>query len=332
VTDVAVDLGTANTLIHVRGQGVVLDEPSVIAVERGTRRVLAVGLEAHRMLGRTPEGIVSSRPMRDGVIADVDMVDAMLREFLGRVVPRGPFRSRPRLVVGVPSGITEMERRAVRAAVSGAKVKEVYLISEPLAAAIGVDLPVTSASGSMVVNIGGGTSEIGVIALSGIVANDSIKVAGNELDEAIAAFIRKTYNLLIGDSTAEAIKMEIGSAYPLEEEMSMAVSGRDLVSGIPKTIEVGSPEIREAIQEPIRAILAAVRRTLEATPPELSADMIDTGIILTGGGSRLRGMDRLLEDETGLPIHRDPDPLTCVVRGAGKVLDEWEKYRGVLTK
>jgi rod shape-determining protein MreB and related proteins len=331
VTDVAVDLGTANTLIHVKGRGVVLDEPSVIAVERETRRVVAVGHEARRMLGRTPDGIVPTRPMRDGVIADVDMVEAMLREFLSRVVQRGMFHTRPRLVVGVPSGITEMERRAVRAAVSGARVREVYLISEPMAAAIGVGLPVTSARGSMVVNVGGGTSEIGVICLSGIVANASIRVAGNEFDEAISAFIRKAYSLLIGEATAEGIKVEIGSAYPLDDEVTMLVSGRDLVSGIPKTIEVDSREIRDAIQEPTRAILAAVRQALEATPPEVSSDIIDTGIVLTGGGSRLRGLDRLLEDETGLPIHLDPDPLTCVVRGAGKVLEEWEKYRGVLS-
>ena len=331
MADVAIDLGTANTLIHAKGEGLVLNEPSVVAVERGTRKVVAVGHEARRMLGRTPEGIVATRPMRDGVIADVDMVDLMLKSFLGKVIRRGPFRAKPRLVIGVPSGITEMERRAVRTAVSGANVKEVFLISEPMAAAIGVGLPVTSAQGSMVVNIGGGTTEIGVIALSGIVANSSIRVAGNEFDEAIVLFMRKAYNLLIGEPTAESIKVQVGSAYPLEEEITMQVNGRDLVSGIPKTVQVDSREIREVIREPIQAIVGAVRRALEITPPELASDMIDAGISMTGGGSGLRGLAQLLTDETGLPVHVDPEPLTCVVRGAGMVLDDWDAYKSVLT-
>ena len=332
MSDVAIDLGTANTLIHLKGEGIVLDEPTVVAVQRGTRKVVAVGHEAKRMLGRAPEGITVSRPMRDGVIADVDMVDALLREFLQRALPRKPFRAKPRLVIGVPSGITELERRAVRAATSDAKVKEVWLISEPMAAAIGVGLPVTSPRASMVVNVGGGTSEIGVIALSGIVANTSIRTAGNEFDEAIGAFVRKTYNLLIGDSTAEAIKVQIGSALAGDEERTMTVNGRDLVSGIPTTIQLGSREIREATQEPTRAIVGAVRQALEVTPPELSSDLIDAGITLTGGGSGLRGLARLLERETGLPIHVDPDPLTCVVRGAGMVLDDWDRFSGVLSR
>ena len=330
--DIAVDLGTANTLIQVKGRGIVLNEPSVVAAERRTGKVRAIGLEAKRMLGRTPEGIVAVRPLRDGVIADVDMAERMLRHYLEMVQPRGLFRTRPRVVIGVPSGITEMERRAVRAAVLAAGAKEVFLISEPMAAAIGVGLPVVSPRGSMVVNVGGGTTEIGVIALSGIVADASIRVGGNEFDENIQAFIRKQYNLLIGEATAEGVKMQIGSARRLAEEREMEVNGRDLVSGIPKTIRVHSAEIREAIQEPVQAIVGAVRRALEITPPELAADIVDEGIVMTGGGAQLRGLDQLLAEETGLPIHVDEEPLSCVVRGAGMVLEDWEKLSGVLTR
>jgi rod shape-determining protein MreB len=332
VADIAIDLGTANTLIQVKGQGIIMNEPSVVAVERRTRRIIAIGLEAKRMLGRTPEGTVAIRPMRDGVIADVDMAELMLRHFLQSILPKGLFRSRPRVVVGVPSGITEMERRAVRTAVSQAGAKSVYLLSEPMAAAIGVGLPVTSPRGSMVVNIGGGTSEIGVIALSGIVADASIRVGGNEMDEAIVAFMRKGYNLLVGEATAEAIKIQIGSASNTVEPREMDVNGRDLISGIPKTIRIHSDEIRECIQEPIQAIVGAVRRALEVTPPELSSDIVDEGIVMTGGGAQLRGLDRILALETGLPIHVDDEPLTCVVRGAGMVLDDWDAYRGVLSE
>jgi rod shape-determining protein MreB len=332
VADIAVDLGTANTLIQVKGQGIVLNEPSVVAIERGSGRVRAIGLEAKRMLGRTPEGIIAVRPMRDGVIADVDMAELMLRHFLARVLPRGLFRIKPRVVIGVPSGITEMERRAVRAAVAAAGAKEVLLISEPMAAAIGVGLPVLSPRGSMVVNIGGGTTEIGVIALSGIVADASIRVGGNEFDEMIVNFIRKSYNLLIGEATAEGIKIQVGSAHPTGQEREMDVNGRDLISGIPKTIRVYSEEIREAIQEPVQAIVGAVRRALEVTPPELSADIVDEGIVMTGGGALLKGLDVLIGEETGLTIHVDAEPLNCVVRGAGMVLDEWERYQSVLTR
>jgi rod shape-determining protein MreB and related proteins len=332
VPDIAVDLGTANTLIQVKGRGIVLNEPSVVAADRRTGKVRAIGLEAKRMLGRTPEGIVAVRPLRDGVIADVDMAERMLRHYLEMVQPRGLFRTRPRVVIGVPSGITEMERRAVRAAVLAAGAKEVFLISEPMAAAIGVGLPVVSPRGSMVVNVGGGTTEIGVIALSGIVADASIRVGGNEFDENIQAFIRKHYNLLIGEATAEGVKMRIGSARRLPEECEMEVNGRDLVSGIPKTIRVHSAEIREAIQEPVQAIIGAVRRALEVTPPELAADIVDEGIVMTGGGAQLRGLDLLLAEETGLPIHVDEEPLSCVVRGAGMVLEDWEKLSGVLTR
>jgi rod shape-determining protein MreB and related proteins len=331
VADIAIDLGTANTLIQVRGEGIVLNEPSVVALDRATRKMRAVGLEAKRMLGRTPDNTLAIRPLRDGVIADVDMAEMMLRHFLQSVLPKGFFRPRPRVVIGVPSGITEIERRAVRAAASAAGAKEVYLISEPMAAAIGVGLPVTTPRGNMVVNIGGGTTEIGVIALSGIVADASIRVGGNELDEAIVAFVRKNYNLLIGDATAEMIKIQIGSASPAAEERWMAVKGRDLVSGIPKTVEIHSQEIRECLQEPIQAIVEAVLKALEVTPPELSSDIVDEGIVMTGGSAQLRGLDRLLAQETGLPIHVDEEPLTCVVRGAGLVLEDWGTYQGVVS-
>jgi rod shape-determining protein MreB and related proteins len=331
VADIAIDLGTANTLIQVRGEGIVLNEPSVVALDRATRKVRAIGLEAKRMLGRTPEGTMAIRPLRDGVIADVDLAEIMLRHFLQSILPKGLFRARPKVVIGVPSGITEIERRAVRAAASAAGAKSVYLISEPMAAAIGVGLPVTTPSGNMVVNIGGGTTEIGVIALSGIVADASIRVAGNELDEAIAAFVRKNYNLLIGEATAESIKMGIGSASPMDAERTMEVKGRDLVSGIPKTVEIHSGEVRECIQEPVYAIVEAVRKALEVTPPELASDIVDAGIVMTGGGAKLRGLDWLLAHETNLPIHVDEEPLTCVVRGAGTVLEEWSIYQGVVT-
>lgn len=328
--DIAVDLGTANTLIQVKGQGIVLNEPSVVAIERVSGRVRAIGLEAKRMLGRTPEGILAVRPMRDGVIADVDMAERMLREYLARVLPKRIFRIKPRVVIGVPSGITEMERRAVRAAVMAAGAKEVYLISEPMAAAIGVGLPVETPTGNMVIDIGGGTTEIAVIALSGIVCDTSIRVGGDEIDIAIVTFLRKNYNLMIGEATAEAVKIQIGSAFSTGDEREMDVKGRDLVSGIPKTVRVHSQEIRECIQEPIQAIVEAVRRALEITPPELASDIVDRGIVMTGGGALIRGLDVLIARETNLPIHVDEEPLTCVVRGAGRILDDITKYRGVL--
>jgi rod shape-determining protein MreB and related proteins len=330
MADIAIDLGTANTLIQVRGKGVVLNEPSVVAMD-GSGRLVAAGLEAKRMLGRTPLGVTALRPMRDGVIADVDAVEAMLRHYLGRVVQRGVLRAKPRAIVGVPSGITELERRAVRQAVLAAGAREVYLIAEPMAAAIGVGLPVNAPRGSLIVNVGGGTTEIGVIALSGLVAENSVRVAGNEMDDAIMGALRRQYSLLIGDATAEAIKMQIGSAVPLEEERYMDATGRDLVSGIPASVRIGSKEVREWIQEPVRAIEAAVRRTLELSPPELAADLVDQGLVLTGGGSLLRGLDQRLADETGLQVQRDPEPMTCVVRGAGMVLEEWALYRGTLS-
>ena len=331
VNDIGVDLGTANTLVYVKGEGIVLNEPSVVAVMRGSRRIMGIGLEAKRMLGRTPEHIEAVRPMRDGVIADVDVVEMMLRHFLKQVTAKRIFRIKPRVVVGVPSGITELERRAVRSSAMAAGAKAVYMVAEPMAAAIGVGLPVETPTGNMVIDIGGGTTEIAVIALSGIVSNTSIRVGGDELDSSIVTFLRKNYNLLIGEPTAEAIKIQVGSAFDYGEEREMDVKGRDLVSGIPKTVLVHSQEIRECIQEPIQAIVEAVRRALEITPPELASDIVDRGIVMTGGGALLRGLDLLLQHETNLPIHVDEEPLTCVVRGAGRILDDMPKYRSVLT-
>jgi rod shape-determining protein MreB len=330
INDVGVDLGTANTLVYVMGEGIVLNEPSVVAVEKSTGRIMGIGLEAKRMLGRTPQGIEAVRPLKDGVIADVDVTEIMLRYFLKTVTANRFFKVRPRVVVGVPSGITELERRAVRSSAHAAGAKEVYMVSEPMAAAIGVGLPVETPTGNMVIDIGGGTTEIAVIALSGLVAETSIRVGGDELDTSIVGFLRKNYNLLIGEPTAEAVKIQIGSAYPLDEERDMTVKGRDLVSGIPKTARVNSAEIRECMLEPIHSIVGAVRRALEITPPELAADIVDRGIVMTGGGSLIRGLDKLLREETGLPINVDEEPLTCVVRGTGRILDDLPRFRSVM--
>ena len=329
--EIAVDLGTANTLIYVKGEGIVLNEPSVVAVEKGSNRPLKFGLEAKRMLGRTPDGILAVRPLKDGVIADFDVTEKMLRHFLGEVIKKRFLKVKPKVIVCVPSGITEVERRAVRDSAQMAGANQVLMVAEPMAAAIGVGLPVETPTGNMVIDIGGGTTEIAVIALSGIVSDTSIRTGGDELDQAIVQFMRKNYNLLVGESTAEQIKIRIGSAYPTGEEREMEVKGRDLVSGIPKTVRVHSSEIREALQEPIQQIVDAVRRALEITPPELASDIVDRGIIMTGGGALVRGLDVLLQQETGLPIHVDEDPLTCVVRGTGRILDDFEKYRTVLT-
>jgi len=328
---IAVDLGTANTLVFVKGEGIVLNEPSVVAIDRETKKIKGVGLEAKRMLGRTPEGVLAVRPMKDGVIADFEITEKMLRFFLELIIKSHPFRVKPRVIVCVPSGITEVERRAVRDSALGAGAKEVFMVAEPMAAAIGVGLPVETPTGNMVIDIGGGTTEIAVIALSGIVSDTSIRTGGDELDTSIVQFMRKQYNLLIGEPTAEQIKIQIGSAAPLGEEREMEVKGRDLVSGIPKTVRVHSVEIREAVQEPIQQIVNAVRRALEITPPELASDIVDRGIVMTGGGALIRGLDVLLTQETGLPIHVDEDPLTCVVRGTGRILDDEEKYWSVLT-
>jgi rod shape-determining protein MreB and related proteins len=330
VNDIAVDLGTANTLVYVKGEGITLNEPSVVAIERGTLKIKGIGLEAKRMLGRTPEGIMAVRPLKDGVIADVDITEMMLRHFLRSVTNKRLFRMKPRVIVGVPSGITELERRAVRSSAAAAGAKEVFMVAEPMAAAIGVGLPVDTPTGNMVIDIGGGTTEIAVIALNGIVSDTSIRVGGDEIDSAIVSFLRKNYNLLIGEPTAEAIKIQIGSAFNSGDEREMEVKGRDLVSGIPKTVRVHSQEIRECIQEPIQQIVDAVRRALEITPPELASDIVDRGIVMTGGGALIRGLDLLLAHETDLPIHVDEEPLTCVVRGAGRILDEFERFRNVL--
>ena len=331
VNDIAVDLGTANTLVYVKGEGIVLNEPSVVAIDKGSGRIMAIGLEAKRMLGRTPEAIEAVRPLKDGVIADVDITEMMLRHFLKQVTAKRVFRIKPRVVVGVPSGITELERRAVRSSAMAAGAKAVFMVAEPMAAAIGVGLPVETPTGNMVIDIGGGTTEIAVIALAGIVSNTSIRVGGDEFDSAIVTLLRKNYKLLIGEPTAEAIKIQIGSAFEVGEEREMDVKGRDLVSGIPKTVHVHSQEIRECIQEPIQAVVEAVRRALEITPPELASDIVDRGIVMTGGGALIRGMDRLLQHETNLPIHVDEEPLSCVVRGVGRILDDLQKYRTVLT-
>ncbi len=318
---IAVDLGTANTLVYVKGEGIVLNEPSVVALDRETKRIKGVGLEAKRMLGRTPDGVIAVRPMKDGVIADFDVTEKMLRYFLTLIIEKHVFKVKPRVIVAVPSGITEVEKRAVRDSALGAGAKEVFMVAEPMAAAIGVGLPVETPTGNMV---------IAVIALSGIVSDTSIRTGGDELDTAIVQFMRKTYNLLIGEPTAELIKIQVGSAAQVGDEREMEVKGRDLVSGIPKTVKVHSSEIREAIQEPIQQIIDAVRRALEITPPELASDIVDRGIVMTGGGALIRGLDVLLSQETGLPIHVDEDPLTCVVRGTGRILDDEEKYWSVL--
>jgi rod shape-determining protein MreB len=328
--EIAVDLGTANTLIYVKGEGIVLNEPSVVAIEKASGKIKGIGLEAKRMLGRTPDGILAVRPLKDGVIADFDVTEKMLRYFLKTIIDKHVFRLRPKVIVCVPSGITEVERRAVRDSAETAGAKQVDMVAEPMAAAIWVGLPVETPTGNMVIDIGGGTTEIAVIALSGIVSDTSIRVGGDELDQAIVQFMRKNYNLLVGEPTAEAIKIKIGSAAPTGDEREMEVKGRDLVSGIPKTVRVHSSEIREAVQEPIQQIVDAVRRALEITPPELASDIVDRGIIMTGGGALIRGLDILLAQETGLPIHVDEDPLTCVVRGAGRILDDYEKYQSVL--
>ncbi|MCM8801621.1 MAG: rod shape-determining protein [Candidatus Omnitrophica bacterium] len=317
--DMGIDLGTATTLVYVKGEGVVLCEPSVVAVRRGTSEVLAVGEEAKRMLGRTPGNILAIRPMKDGVIADFEITEQMLRYFIKKVHHRRVL-VRPRILIAVPSGITEVEKRAVHDSAERAGARDVYLIEEPMAAAIGVGLPVEEPIGNMIIDIGGGTTEIAVISLAGIVFSKSIRIGGDEMDEAIIEYLKKTYNLMIGERTAEEIKIKIGSAYPLEEELTMEVRGRDLVAGLPKTVTITSEEIREALQEPLRAILEIVRISLERTPPELSADLIEHGIVMAGAGSLLKGIDKLIAEETGLPVHVADDPLTAVVRGTGKAL------------
>ncbi len=317
--DMGIDLGTAITLVTVRGEGIVISEPSVVAIEKGTGKVIAVGDEAKKMLGRTPGSIVAIRPMKDGVIADFEITESMLRYFISKAHKRRHL-VRPRIVIAVPSGITAVEKRAVKDSATSAGAREVYLVEEPIAAAIGVGLPIQDPAANMIIDIGGGTTEIAVISLAGIVYAKSIRIAGDELDEAIIAHIKKTYNLMIGERTSENIKIKIGSAYPLDEELTMEVRGRDLVAGLPKMVTVTSEEIREALSEPVQSIVEAVRTTLERTPPELSADLIDRGIVLAGGGALLRGLDKLLSEETGLPVHVAEDPLSAVAKGTGHVL------------
>ena len=326
--DMAIDLGTANTLVYVRGSGIVLNEPSVVAINTRNNRALAVGMEAKRMIGRTPSYIQAIRPLRDGVIADFDITEKMLRYFIQKVHKRR--WAKPRIVICVPSGITPVERRAVEEAAYHAGARRAYTIEEPMAAAIGVGLPVGEPSESMVVDIGGGTTEVAVISLGGIVVSRSIRIGGDELDEAIIDWVKKEYNLLLGERTAEQIKMAIGSAFPYAEEPAAEVRGRDLVSGLPKTIVLSSPEIREAIEEPIQQTVDAVKYTLDKTPPELSADIIERGIVLTGGGALLHGIDERLAYETGMPIVTADRPLQSVVVGSGKCLEEFDALQGVL--
>jgi rod shape-determining protein MreB len=330
--DLAIDLGTANTLIYVKNQGIVCNEPSVVAVqqrnERGGKKVLAVGAEAKKMLGRTPGSIVAIRPLKDGVIADFEVAEAMLRYFIRKVHNRHTL-VRPRIIIGVPFGITEVEKRAVRESAESAGAREVYLIEEPMAAAIGARLPITEPTGSMIVDIGGGTTEVAVISLSGIVYSRSIRVGGDKMDEAISQYIKRKHNLLVGERTAELIKISIGSAYPDEEIRTMEIKGRDLVAGVPKTVVISDEEIRDSLVEPINQIVEAVRISLERTPPELASDIVDRGITLAGGGALLRNLDVLLREETGLPVTLADDPLTAVVMGAGKALDELSLLREV---
>src|SRR3989337_562203 len=327
--DLAVDLGTANTVVFVKGKGIVLREPSVVAIHNESKDVLAVGSEAKQMLGRTPGNIVAIRPMRDGVIANFEVTEAMIKHFIRRVHNRKTL-VRPRVVIAVPSGITQVEKRAVRDSAISAGAREVYLMEEPMAAAIGVGLPISNPIGNMIVDVGGGTTEVAIISLSGIVYSKSVRIAGDEMDEAIVQYIKKNYNLLVGERRAEEIKIKLGSAYPMGgERATMEVKGRDLIDGIPKTIVVTDEEIREALREPVMAIVDTVRTCLERTPPELAADIVDKGIVLVGGGALLRGLDLLLRQETDLPITVGDDPLSCVALGTGKVLDELELLKKV---
>jgi rod shape-determining protein MreB len=327
--DLGIDLGTATTLVFARGEGIILCEPSVVAIDKNTNRALAIGNEAKSMLGRTPANIVAVRPMRDGVIADFEITEMMLRHFINKSHNRSAF-VRPRIVVGVPSGITGVEKRAVLDAAMHAGAREAYLVEEPMAAAIGANLPVSEAAGSMIVDIGGGTTEVAVLALGGIVVSKSIRVAGDEMDEAIVAHCRKNYNLLIGERTAEQIKIDVGSAYPLPEEKTVEVRGRDLVTGLPKTLTLTSSEVRDALAEPVATVVDAVRITLEKTPPELAADIMDRGIVMAGGGSLLRGLDKYLSQETDMSVYVVDDPISCVAYGTGKILEEIDILKKVL--
>ncbi len=328
--DLAIDLGTANTLVFVKGKGIVCDEPSVVVIRKDTKKPIAVGAEAKKMLGRTPANIMAIRPLKDGVIADFDATNEMLKYFITKVHNRRSFVS-PRIIIGVPSGITQVEQRAVKDAAQASGAREVYLIEQPMAAAIGVGLPVGEPTGNMIVDIGGGTTDIAVISLDGIVYSKAVRVGGDKMDEELIAYIKRRYNLMIGERTAEQIKIEIGSAYPSDGDghREMEIKGRDLISGIPKTITINEDEIREAISESVNTILDTIKVTLENTPPELAADIVDRGIVLAGGGALLKGLDTYIREETGLPVIVADDPLTAVVRGVGKMLDDFELLRKI---
>lgn len=326
--DLAIDLGTANTLVFVKGKGIVCDEPSVVVIRKDNKRIIAVGADAKKMLGKTPANIMTIRPMKDGVIADFDATGEMLKYFITKVHNRRSFIS-PRVIIGVPSGITQVEQRAVKDAAQASGAREVYLIEEPMAAAVGVGLPVGEPYGNMIVDIGGGTTDIAVISLDGIVYSKAVRVGGDKMDEAIMAYIKRKYNLMIGDKTAEQIKIDIGSAMESENPRSMEIKGRDLISGIPKTITINEKEIKEALSEPVNIILDTIKIVLENTPPELAADIIDRGIILAGGGALLSGLDSHIREETGLPVIVADDPLTAVVRGVGKMLNELELLKKI---
>jgi rod shape-determining protein MreB len=326
--DLAIDLGTANTLVYAKNKGIVVSEPSIVAVNKVTGKVEAVGKDAKEMLGRTPGNIVAIRPMKDGVIADFEITEKMLSHFIRKAHNRNTM-VRPRIIIGIPSEVTQVEKRAVKDSALKAKASEVYLVDQAMAAAIGAGLPITEPSGNMVVDIGGGTTDIAVISLAGIVYSKSVRVAGNEMDESVIQYIKKKYNLLIGERTAEQVKLELGSAFPLDEPMTMEIKGRDLIEGIPKTLTITDAEIREALAEPISIIVNAVRVALERTPPELSADIVDRGIVLTGGGSLLKNLDKLLREETSLPVSVAEDPLSSVVLGTGKMLSDFDLLRKI---
>ena len=327
--DLAIDLGTANTLVHVKGQGIILREPSVVAINSSNKDVMAVGEEAKQMLGRAPGSIIAIRPMKDGVIAHFEVTEKMISSFIRKVHNNRKTLVRPRVVIAVPSGITQVEKRAVRDSAESAGAREVFLIEEPMAAAIGVDLPVQEPTGNMIIDIGGGTTEVAIISMSGIVYSKSVRIAGDEMDEAIVNYVKKKYNLLIGERTAEGVKIEIGSAYPMKKRMTMEVKGRDLVVGIPKTLLISDEEVREALTETFGTIVEAVKIALERTPPELAADIVDKGVVVAGGGSLIKGLDILLKEATGLPITLAVDPLSAVALGAGKVLSDPKLLRKV---
>jgi len=329
--DVAIDLGTATTLVLVHGQGIVINEPSVVAIEKRSRKIVAIGAEAKEMVGRTPASIVAVRPLRDGVISDFDVTEKMLHYFIGKAHERSIMPlSRPRVVVGIPSGVTEVEKRAVHDAALSAGAREAYLVEEPMAAAIGAGLPITESLGSMIIDIGGGTTEVAVISLGGIVVSRSIRVAGDEMDEEIIRYARQKYNLLIGERMAERTKIAIGSAYPLAEEQTMTICGRSLITGLPEAVEVSSIEIREALSGPVNVIIEAIKETIDETPPELVADLMEQGIALAGGGSLLQGLPERLTEETRMKVYRADDPITCVVRGAGTILADLDRLHKVL--